>query len=359
MRKNKPSFINRRNAIKSDLSNHQAILFSSPSDIFYLANFKTLVEQERESFLLVCKNNSFLIHPSFSPLPEDNDLLMLSGSHYSQINNHLEKIIKQNKITQLVIDPRSLFQIEYQQLEKLNIELISDLSNPTENLRKIKDQYEIMQIEKSCRLATKTLSRVKKYLQIGITEKQLSSILEKEMNQLGSEKIAFPTIVAFGANTALPHHQPTNKKLINNTPILIDYGAKVNGYCSDMTRTFWFGNQKNPLFSQIEKTVKNAYKNAVENIKQNFHQPTQIKNIDQAAREIIEKNGFGANFIHTTGHGLGIDIHEQPSINWQNPTLLKPNMIITIEPGIYLQNKFGFRYENTILIGENFIKELT
>lgn len=195
-------------------------------------------------------------------------------------------------------------------------------------------------------------------LKEGITEievkKRISNLFE--LNNILD--LAFPIIVAFGPNSALPHHQPGEKILQNNMTVLIDIGAKVSDYCADMTRTIWFGKQKSERFIEIESIVLQAYKEVINKMDD---RKTSIKanDLDNAARTYIVSKGYGNQFIHTTGHGLGLSIHEPPSISWSNQTNIEPNMIITIEPGIYLNDEFGYRYENTVLVTKDGTKELT
>lgn len=351
----------RRKKIQSLLLDHQAILISSPADIFYLTGFQFLVPQEREALLVIAKKNIYFLYPSFSVIPTDSDLTLLSSPHFNKLTDHFAIINKKNNLKELLLDPQSLFLIEFQQLEKLDLKLISQPSSMVLSQRIIKDNYEIMQIEKACQISKNVSNRIIKLLKNGITEIELKQSIEEQFKLLGATEISFPTIVAFGANTALPHHQPTNKKLKSNTPILIDMGAKVDGYCSDMTRTFWFDGQPDPQFEKISDSVQRAYQQAIKIINKTLKSKDKLTaaQIDQASRSVIENDGFGPYFIHTTGHGLGIDIHESPSINWRNSQEIKNGMIITIEPGIYLDDKFGCRFENTISIRDNKVVELT
>ena len=141
-------------------------------------------------------------------------------------------------------------------------------------------------------------------------------------------------------------------------PILIDLGATVNGYHGDMSRTVWFGKKPSPEFLKVEEVVKAAYQEAVSALKNRQGQQILAKDLDQAARGVITQAGYGKNFIHTTGHGLGLDIHENLSLNWNNEQPILPQMVITIEPGIYLEGKFGYRYENMVVVNDDGAMEL-
>lgn len=203
-------------------------------------------------------------------------------------------------------------------------------------------------------------------LTAGMTEQDIQLLIEKNMREQGAFELAFPTIVAFGDHSALPHHQPSNRPLRGNDAVLIDCGAKWQHYCADVTRTVWFGNTPDPEFAKIENVVKNAYQKAVvscklsvvSTVESQHAAPLQATSLDKTARDLITAAGYGQQFIHTTGHGVGLYIHEQPSLNLHNETVLKPGMVITIEPGIYLEGKFGYRFENSIALTENSAQEL-
>ncbi|MGD9129009.1 MAG: M24 family metallopeptidase [Candidatus Woesebacteria bacterium] len=360
------SYSFRISSLQEKIKTHQAILLASASDNFYFTGFEQLTNNEREAFTIISKKQAFLIHNSFSPTPSDNKkLIKIPGCQLKNLTEQVTKIVQNEKITELLIDEDHVSVAEYKALAKIKkLKLLELDKNLTWQLRMVKDEQEIKKMIKAAQIANKVMVSIEKKFKVGISEKKLALILEERMRKLGSEKRAFPTIVAFGTNSALPHHQPTGKKLKKNMAILIDMGAVFENYCSDMTRTFWFAKKAPAEFNKIEKTVKKAYQGAISFLNQKLKQfkteiITDAKSIDQTARSIIEKAGFKDYFIHTTGHGLGLDIHEPPSLSWKNEQAIKKNMIITIEPGIYLKDKFGYRYENTIWVGENGIEELT
>jgi Xaa-Pro dipeptidase len=190
---------------------------------------------------------------------------------------------------------------------------------------------------------------------VGVTELQLAEECEVLFKKYGSNQLAFPPVIAFGSHTALPHHQPTNTALKKEMAVLLDIGGRVDGYCGDMTRTWWFGDVVPEEFTKLEKIVLEAYAAGLAAV----HVGCGSDEIDQQARNVIDKAGYGKYFIHTTGHGVGLEIHEQPSVYFKKKVLLPEHAVFTIEPGIYLDGKFGYRYENTILIEATGAKELT
>jgi len=209
----------------------------------------------------------------------------------------------------------------------------------------IKDKEALKNIKTACRIAEKSYSLVLKAIKEDITEKQLAEKLESLMQQFGAEDKSFDTIVAFGKNTAVPHHETGNAKLKENQPVLIDFGCKYKGYCSDMTRSFYFGkphiNYMNSYFA-----VLNAHINSSEYISAGRTAGTA----DKLARDILTINGYGEKFTHSLGHGVGLDIHEYPYLRKDSKTVFKEGMVFTIEPGVYFKGKFGIRIENTYAI---------
>lgn len=336
--------------IQEHIPDNTAWLLSQPEDIHYYTGFDCLVSSEREAFLILTNQNAYLIHATFSPTDAVGSLITTrAGAFANQLPAHLQEIQSQSPFSILRIDFAHLLHSEFLAItesarfstEALDRSLIA-------HQRSQKDSYERATITKAIAITTELLEWIPSQFVEGTTEHELTQKLYQKMLTLGADITpAFPFIVAFGEHSALPHHQPTTKKLQPNMPILVDIGARVDRYCSDMTRTFWFGPEPDATFSKIETIVKEAYK-AAEKVA--FTPQTTAQAIDTAAREYISKAGYGDQFIHTTGHGLGLEIHEQPSISWKNMQEILPNMVVTIEPGIYLPGKFGYRHENTVII---------
>jgi Xaa-Pro aminopeptidase len=342
--------------LQKKISIGEAYLISKATDVIHFTGFPQLVPEERESLLIVTRNKAFLFHHSFSPtLKNFPELIYIPQTRL----NKIEETLKQENITSLLIDEQTLFAKEFKFFKKLFKKNIS--SFPEDfiwQFRLQKDELALSNQQRAGEIIAQVFETIPKWLHAGITEKQLAGKIIGMMMELGSEGPAFPTIVAFGSNGALPHHQPTDEELKQNSAVLIDAGAKFNGYRSDITRTFWFGKKPDRQFLEIEKIVKQAYQQSIEVI-ENGVKGQIVKDIDDAARQYIEERGFGNEFIHTTGHGIGLDIHEPPSVSWLNKTVLLPNTTFTIEPGIYLMGKFGYRYENTIYITKDSYQVIT
>lgn len=357
-----PIYSPRQALLQHKLAAHQAAFLTDPHDIAYFCGFQTLVPEEREAYLIITAKDSYLLYSSFSPLPEPLAAHALAGTFPSQVAQHLAHIKRQSHITELLVDTSRLYVVEHQALtDATDLKLQTLDKKWLWELRQIKDGAEIDTISQAAKIAAQAYAEWLPHVEAGVSERQLQQKLENLLRELGSSHPAFPTIVAFGPHTALPHHQPGELLLENDMPILVDFGATVDGYRSDMTRSSWYGNQPDPSYIIIKNTVDEAYQAVMDtySAKVKAGQTPTASDLDIAAREVITQAGFGEHFIHTTGHGVGLDIHEPPSISSRNNQVLKPNMVLTNEPGIYLPNRFGYRYENTVLVTESELVELT
>lgn len=228
------------------------------------------------------------------------------------------------------------------------------IDGETAKLRNIKTEQEICYIKKAIEVAEEGLKLSLPKLYTGITEKEFCRILENNMLELGADSTSFETIIAFGENSSLPHHRTGDRALREGEPILIDYGAKINGYCSDITRTIFYGS----LDSEFE-TVYNIVREANEIALENIRAGVICKKVDLVVREFIDSTKYSGTFIHSLGHGIGLDIHEFPILNSDYPEKLENGNVVTDEPGIYLKGKFGVRIEDDILVEDGIGKRLT
>lgn len=219
------------------------------------------------------------------------------------------------------------------------------ISDEISAMRAVKSDEEIAIIKKATQISDKALLAVQKFIKQGVTEKEVRDELEHQMRLLGADGPAFDSIVAFGDHTAVPHAHCGDKKLEKGDFILIDFGAKVDSYCSDMTRTMSFGEPSSAL-KAIYSAVQFAQKYTLDGIKAGL----TGKEVDSFAREYLRARGLGECFTHGCGHGLGLDIHEYPSLATNSEDLLKENMVITCEPGVYVKGLGGVRIEDTVIV---------
>ncbi|MFL2931451.1 MAG: M24 family metallopeptidase [bacterium] len=227
-------------------------------------------------------------------------------------------------------------------------------SGIVDSMRIIKDKKEISFIKKAAIINSKALTELIPEIKKGVSEIELSTFLESSMKKYGSERNAFDTIVASGVRSALPHGVASTKKIKKGNLITVDFGSVVNGYHADTTRVFACG-EPSKKFRKIYDIVLCAQKAAIEKVAPGV----KCEEVDAEARNIIQKEGYGESFGHGTGHGLGLFIHEGPRIAPNQDTILEPNMILTIEPGIYVEGWGGVRIEDMILVTEKGKRNMT
>ena len=214
-------------------------------------------------------------------------------------------------------------------------------------LREIKDEFEVDATRKACAVAMKAFDHMCGFLRPGLTEREAAAKLEHFMKMNGAEDLSFDTILITGAKTSLPHGVPGDEVIKKGDFVTMDYGCKVDGYCSDETRTGAVGQPTQEMID-VYNIVLEAQLNACNNI----HAGLTGKQCDAFARDVIEKAGYGEYFGHSLGHGTGLEIHESPRYAQTNNELIKASTIVSIEPGIYLPGKFGVRIEDLALVTE-------
>ena len=226
----------------------------------------------------------------------------------------------------------------------------AEFVDATETLRKcaeIKTESEIAAIRQACGIAEDALIKTLPQLKEGMKEREAAAVLEYEMRALGADGTSFDTIVAFGAGAAVPHHETGDTALKFGDEILIDFGCKVQGYCSDMTRTFLFGDdKKHGDFKKAYACVLAAHEKVLNELKAGM----TGGEADAIARNYLEERGYGSYFTHSLGHGIGLKIHEFPSLRKGNAEPLLGGMVFSDEPGVYLAGEYGIRIEDTVTL---------
>jgi len=225
-----------------------------------------------------------------------------------------------------------------------DVELVP-LEGDIEAIRRCKEPEEILAIKKAISLATDAFSAVVERIVPGRTEKEIAVDLDYAMLRLGADRPSFDTIVASGPRAALPHGQPTDRILQVGEPVIVDYGCQVDGYCSDETVTLSVGTPTEQI-REICDVVRDALQEGVQKVRAGL----PVLELDMIVRGFIEDKGYGEYFRHGTGHGVGIAVHEAPAVTAKSDGLLEENMIITVEPGIYIPNMGGVRLENMVLV---------
>lgn len=223
---------------------------------------------------------------------------------------------------------------------------------PIHDARMIKDDSEIQKIRRASEIIDKLYQVCGEEIRKGVTEKRLQAKLLYEAMKLEGTSTCYPFtlnpfIIAGGANSALPHFETSNREFIDGDFIVIDLTLRYDGYISDATRTFALGNVSHEM-SQVYDLVKKSQQQGLECVEQGV----ECGKVDTACRNLISKSGYGDNFIHSTGHGVGLEVHEQPWIRPNESKKLSKGMVVTVEPGVYINSKFGVRIEDTILVNE-------
>ena len=219
-----------------------------------------------------------------------------------------------------------------------------------EPLRSVKTASELAAIRAAARLTDEAVAQVPRLARPGVSERAVAWELEKFMREAGAEAVAFDIIVASGPNSALPHHHPGDRLLQAGDIVIVDLGAQVDGYKSDLTRTFYLGNAGDDAFWSIYDTVRQAHAAAIDGI----HPGVTGKAIDALARDLIIAAGHGDHFGHGTGHGVGLEIHEDPRFSrLAEKTIIPSGAVMTVEPGIYLPGYGGVRIEDLVLVTDD------
>ena len=220
----------------------------------------------------------------------------------------------------------------------------------------VKQDYELKNIKTACEITDKAFTSLFPHIKEGMTENELAAELEYLMRKFGASGTSFDTIVGFGANSSVPHHETGNTKLKFGYIILIDFGCKVGGYCSDCTRTFLFGDdKKHEEFKKAYEHVLTAHMLVKEKVTHGF----TGKQADAVARDYLKEHGLDKYFTHSLGHGIGINIHEFPRLSYLSSDVLVDGMVFSDEPGVYFEGDFGIRIEDSVTLANGKVVSLT
>jgi len=252
------------------------------------------------------------------------------------------KLITKLKSAQTVTVEKSTSLADFEALKREVKARLKSAANIIETLRSIKDSSEVAAIKAAARVAAQALKKTRRQIKPGTTENELAGMLDFQIRRLGALN-SFETIVAFGPNASRPHHQPGSKKLKKNDAVLIDFGVRYKNYCCDLTRCFVVG-RPSAFYKKVYDAVQQAQTAAITMVKPGV----ETRQVDAAAREVIAGYDLPV-YGHGTGHGLGLEVHEEPVISADSKGKLQPGMVLTIEPGVYIPGKLGVRIEDDIL----------
>lgn len=339
------------------------VLISSVHNISYLTGYTNFSKDEREAYLLIGQDFQYLITDG-----RYTEALKKEVPHFNIFErgykNKTEDLFKKlnGKIKIIGIEEDNLTVSEYKFLEK-NFKKIKHTE--VGNLRSIKTKDEIERIKKACKVGDLAFDYIVTRIKAGVTEKEIARSLERFITEKGAE-FSFPSIVAFGKDASIPHHQtgetilgPESGSGRGGQIVLLDFGVKFENYCSDMTRTIFFG-EPSKKQKEIYETVLGAQRRAVDFLNKQIKLGKKIKasQVDKIARDYIISKGYP--FIpHSLGHGVGLEVHEHPYLSTKSKEVLKTGMVFSIEPGIYIPDFGGVRIEDLYILEKNGIKQIT
>ncbi|MFO7341695.1 MAG: peptidase M24 family protein [Caldibacillus debilis] len=352
----------RMEALKRRLSGQgiQVGIVTSPDNVFYFTGFMSDPHERVLAAVFFEDSDPFLI----CPLMEAPDAVRSGFPHsvigygdaedpWKKLKEEVEK--RAGTVKRIGIEKSHL---NVERFEILRSAFPSSGFVPLEEtineLRLIKDERELERLRKAGEWADRAIEIAIRHLKEGVTELEVAAAIEYELKRNGIEQMSFPTTVLFGANAASPHGNPGTNKLKKGDLVLFDLGVVYEGYCSDITRTVAFGEVTEEQRTVYE-TVRKAQEAAVALCKPGI----TCAELDREARNVIEKAGFGPYFTHRLGHGLGIGIHEYPSVSETNGMPLQKGMVFTVEPGIYIPGKIGVRIEDDVCVTEDGCEVLT
>ena len=342
-----PSFlVDRQARIRSAIRDEKlpALLLTNFADVSYATGF-----EGDDSWALILPDRIYLISDFryVEQIGVECPWVTLRVRKKS-LADELGRVAVKHRLSQIGVQGESVTLRQKQAIDnavkpaKTKLKPVFDLMS---KLRNIKDSHEIGITEEAVRIAQDGFLAMRSQLQVGMTENELAGLLGYEMRRRGASNSAFDCIICAGANGSLPHYRPADVRLAGNMAVLCDWGAIYRGYRSDLTRMIFMG-QVSAKIREIYGIVLEAQQAAIEAIKPG----AEARKIDKIARDIIARAGYGKNFGHSLGHGVGRDIHEALSLSSQSTTVLAPGMVVTVEPGIYLPGIGGVRIEDDVLV---------
>jgi Xaa-Pro aminopeptidase len=331
-----------------------SVLISSPSHIFYFTGYAGFSKEEREAYLLITSHSLHVFTDGRYTTAMKDHLPSFTIEEISGKNSFitlLKQLIKTQTLKNIGFEDTHITVHEFTKLQSLPVHL-SPLS--LVSLRVQKDNDEIDMIQKACTLGDKAFIYILSRVRYNITEKELASDLEIFIKQYGAD-VSFPSIIAFGENAAIPHHHTSNNKLEKNDFVLVDFGVKYNNYCSDMTRTVFFGSatpEQKMMYQAVKDSQEKAYSflsSIFQKIPLDTKKYISASDVDHTARQYILDQSF-PSIPHSVGHGIGIEVHESPHISPHSKDILAENMVFSLEPGIYKEKYGGVRIEDLVVL---------
>lgn len=327
---------------KMKLLEIDGMIISNPINIEYITGVYA-----EGTLIINDKNNIFITDARY--IEDVNSTITISD----EINVRDQANIPENEYISFLancprvgIEENYITYSKYQNLVRIyRLKEAVETNNLIEKMRTIKDDNEIAKIRRACEITDNCFTHLLEYIKVGMTERQIAFEIEKYFIENGATGLAFDTIVASGENSSKPHAIPTNRMIQNGDNITIDFGAKYKGYCSDMTRTIFVGSISDEV-RELYNFILEGQLRATNKIKDGVDGKLVSRGVQ------IEYNARNFELIHALGHGVGLEVHELPYLSYRSSHILKENMVVTNEPGIYIPGKIGIRIEDTILVNK-------
>lgn len=340
----------RLNKVKAKLEilDIPALLISKKENQIYLSGFHS-----SNCYLIITKDKNYLL-TDFRYFEAAGNLAPLYEPVLTGKEDTLFTFLQEMKFEKLAIEEEIISLSFYKELRDAFKGEIYSGDGIIEEIRIVKDEGELNSIAKAQSIADQCFSHILNYIRPGLTELEVAVEIEMYLRKHGAERLSFDTICVSGIRTSLPHGEPSDKVLKKGEFITLDYGCVIDGYCSDMTRTIALNS-----VSQEQKDIYNLVLEAQITGCNAIKAGIPCFDADKIVRDIISEAGYGSQFGHGTGHGVGLEIHEAPTLNPKSKDILKENMVVTIEPGIYLPGKFGVRIEDLAFVTPSSIINIT
>jgi Xaa-Pro aminopeptidase len=313
-----------------------------------------------EGFLVARENTSLLIvdsrYEEIAGALHSSSLKVLSVPSSQKLLPFLASSLRSARCERVAFEAHLVNVTEAENLRKAAKRVTwSPAEGVVEKQRLVKNDDEMERIRDASRVVARVIENAWGWLKEGVSEKEIADEMEFRMRKAGAQKSAFDTIVLFGENTSKPHGRPSDRKLRASDVVTIDAGCIVDHYCTDITRTKFVGSRPLTDAKKVYEIVAESQRRGVNAVRAG----AKAKAADGAAREFITRNGYGRRFRHGLGHGVGLEIHEAPRLTRLSNEVLARNMVVTVEPGIYLPGKFGVRIEDTVRVTETGAENLT
>jgi Xaa-Pro aminopeptidase len=334
-------------------------LFLTPdANMFYVSGYSGEIH-ERHFFLVISQETEFFFIPDLYEEQVRGETWIDDLRTWSDSENPREKLeeeLEKDDVEKILVseEMQARFTLD---LRKIFPEADYGIAGEVfQQLRIRKEEEEVEKIRESSKIVDDVVEELRGMSEefIGKTEDEVAEIIEEKMSEKGGEEPSFNTIASSGPNGAKPHYEHGDRKIQRGEPVVLDFGCFRDYYPSDQTRTLVFSGEPSEKFQKVFGAVREAQEAAVEKVAPGV----EAKEVDRAARKVIEDAGFGKNFIHRTGHGVGLEVHEPPYINQENSRELEEGMIFSVEPGIYLEGEFGVRIEDLVVVTDDGCRRL-